>query len=120
MNRRQFINSIISAFLFFFQVRFGAAEKTNNPISDFFRSPDSIKNNTVILMDPIFLQHHISPGHPETPKRMEHIHKAIIECDLYRITRQIDHNTEVVKWIKKVCGTRQSSTPLLKRHVSCT
>ena len=79
MNRRQFINSIISALLFFFQVRFGAAEKTNNPISDFFRSPDLIKNNTVILMDPIFLQHHISPGHPETPKRMEYIQKAIIE-----------------------------------------
>ena len=102
MNRRQFINSIISALLFFFQVRFGAAEKTNNPISDFSRSPDLIKNNTVILMDPIFLQHHISPGHPETPKRMEYIQKAIIESDLYRITQKINPNTAPLKWIKKV------------------
>jgi len=102
MNRRQFINSIISALLFFFQIRFGAAEKTNNPIADFFRSSDLIKNNTVILMDPIFLQHHISPNHPETPKRMEHIQKAIIECGLYRITRQISPDTEALKWTRKV------------------
>ena len=71
MNRRKFISGIISALLYIYQTRLQAVDKKNESIDDFFEVPNLIKNNTAIITDPIFLEHHIDPRHPETPERIE-------------------------------------------------
>ena len=99
MNRRKFISGIISALLYIYQARLRAADKTNESIDDFFEAPNLIKNNTAIITDPIFLEHHIDPRHPETPKRIEYIQKALSECDLSGITEKIDSKIDVTEWL---------------------
>tara|TARA_B100000953_G_C18031052_1_gene423035 strand:+ start:717 stop:1784 length:1068 start_codon:yes stop_codon:yes gene_type:complete len=102
MNRRKFISSIISTLLYLYQTRLSATEKSSKSIDDYFKTPNLIKNNTVIITDPIFLEHHIAPNHPETPERVEYIQKALHEYDLSEITEQINSTIDVSEWIRTI------------------
>jgi len=102
MNRRKFISGIISALLYIYQTRLQAVDKKNESIDDFFEAPNLIKNNTAIITDPIFLEHHIDPRHPETPERIEYIQKALSECDLSGITEKIDSKIDVTEWLRTI------------------
>ncbi len=102
MNRRNFIGSIISALLYVYQTRLAAVEESSESIDSYFKKPDLMKNNTAIITDPIFLEHHIAPNHPETPERIEYIQKAISECNLSRITAEINSTVDVFEWIRTV------------------
>ena len=90
MNRRNIIGSAISALIYIFQTRLGAANEIIEPIDAYFNKPDLVMNNTAIITDPVFLEHHIAPNHPETPERIGHIQKAISESNLSEIIERIN------------------------------
>jgi len=106
MNRRKFISSIISAFLFFFQSRLWSNEKSQRQIPDFFNTPDLIKNNTLVLFDPVFFQHHIHPDHPESPKRMEFVRQAIVDSGLSDVMVNLTPREDNFDWITTVHTNR--------------
>ncbi|MAY90735.1 MAG: histone deacetylase [Rickettsiales bacterium] len=87
MNRRGFLKLLTLGLLLFFQKRLGTTEKLNN---------------TLIMIDPIFLKHHIAPNHPETPKRIEYINAAIKNSGFKNITANINFKGDISEWIKKI------------------
>ena len=74
MKRRTFISGVLSTLLVSFHSRIKAVEATKM-ISDM--------NQTGIVYDPIFLKHHIAPGHPETPDRLKFAIKDLEESGFY-------------------------------------
>ncbi len=73
MKRRAFISGVLSTFLLSFQRRIYAVEAVKMVTNS---------KNTGLVDDPVFLQHHITPGHPETPDRVKFIHNALKETGL--------------------------------------
>ena len=73
MNRRAFISSSLSS-LFLISYPQIALAKKRLPVSDL--------NKTAYITDPVFLQHHIAKGHPETPERMLFIQNEIQQSSL--------------------------------------
>ncbi len=92
MKRRAFISGLLSTLLFSFQSRIRAVEVINMV---------SNTNKTGLVSDPIFLQHHIAPGHPETPDRMKFIQNNLKESGLLQQISAIDFKSDdVEQWIK--------------------
>jgi acetoin utilization deacetylase AcuC-like enzyme len=89
MNRRTFISGLLSTFLLSFQSKLMAVESTN-------------LNKTGYVSDPVFLNHHIAPGHPETPDRMKFIDKAMKESGLLPELIRIPLKADVGEWLKTV------------------
>ena len=83
MNRRTFLNSILSTLLYITHRQLSAAEALVKKDSDFLKVANLEKNNTTIMVDPVFLEHHIGPTHPESPSRIQHIERALIESNLF-------------------------------------
>lgn len=81
MNRRAFVSSILSTLLLSFQSRLKAVEVLN-------MSPNS--NKTGFVSDPVFLQHHIAPGHPETPDRIKFIQNGLKKSGVLDQVTKID------------------------------
>ena len=111
MNRRAFISGVLSISLLSFQTRLNAVEKLNKT---------SILNKTGFVSDPVFLQHHIAPGHPESPVRMKHIHNAMKESGLWDQVIHISLKPDVRQWIKTVhtdehIASIQKTTPVAHR-----
>jgi len=102
MNRRNFISSLISALFYMNHRALGATDSSTHLVASHPKKPDLIKNNTAIITDPVFLEHHIDPNHPERPQRIEYIQKAISECNLSRITEDINTIGDVSKWISSI------------------
>ena len=67
MNRRTFLNSILSTLLYITHRQLSAAEALVKKDSDFFKVANLEKNNTTIMVDPVFLEHHIGPTHQKAP-----------------------------------------------------
>ena len=105
MNRRNFISSIISALLYICHTKLSAVEKSSNSAADFLEAPNLIKNTTAIITDPIFLEHHIAPDHPESPDRIEYVQKTLSECDLSKNTKKINSSANISEWIKTIHTT---------------
>lgn len=58
-------------------------------------------NRTGLVNDPIFLQHHIAPGHPETPDRVNFIQNKLKETGLLPHLSNISLKTgDVEYWMK--------------------
>jgi len=58
-------------------------------------------NKTGLVSDPIFLQHHIAPAHPETPDRLKFIQNALKESGLLEQISEINLKSgDVEQWIK--------------------
>lgn len=58
-------------------------------------------NKTGLVSNAVFLQHHIAPGHPETPDRMKFIHNELNESGVLEQLSHIDFKTgDVEQWIK--------------------
>jgi len=92
MKRRAFISSILSTLLLSIQPKLKAVEVSNMLIN---------VNKTGFVSDPVFLQHHIAPGHPETPDRMKFIQNGVQKSGLLQKVVQIDlKRTDVDSWIK--------------------
>ena len=83
-------------------MRLGATSKTIESIEPNSKKLGIMKNNTAIITDPVFLEHHIAPNHPETPERIKHIQQAISECNLSNITKGINSAIDTSKWIRAV------------------
>jgi len=90
MNRRTFISSVSSTFLLSVLSRFAAAEKLQK------------LNKTGYVSDPVFLQHHIAPGHPETPDRMKFIDNVMQESGILSKLVQISLKPKIGSWLKVV------------------
>ncbi len=102
MNRRTFLNSILSTLLYITHRQLSAAEALVKKDSDFFKVANLEKNNTTIMVDPVFLEHHIGPTHPESPSRIQHIERALIESNLFEITKSVGLKNDIYKWIETV------------------
>ena len=85
-----------------FHARLWATESPVTTKNDFADTVNLTPNNTVVITDPIFLEHHIAPSHPETPSRIEHIEKSLIENDLINITKKPHSKTDILDWVKTV------------------
>lgn len=59
-------------------------------------------NKTGFVSDPVFLQHHIAPGHPERPERMSFIQNAMKESGLMQQVKQINLKEDIGPWLKTV------------------
>tara|TARA_X000000950_G_scaffold287143_1_gene398343 strand:+ start:844 stop:1842 length:999 start_codon:yes stop_codon:yes gene_type:complete len=95
MKKRNFVRYFfLSLFLLFF--RFLNAEKL-------------LKNKyllTKIMIDPIFLKHHISPNHPESPERIKFIDEAIKKNELIANVDTAHFSNDVIKWIKTIHSSK--------------
>ncbi|MCG8378864.1 MAG: histone deacetylase, partial [Proteobacteria bacterium] len=93
MNRRTFISGVLSSMLLSYQTRIFAADKTNT---------NNSKNMTGFIDDPVFLQHHIDAGHPESPERFRYIQTAMADSGLVKeiVPLQIKQDTEA--WLNSV------------------
>ncbi len=92
MKRRAFISGILTALLLSFQSRLKAVEVVKMVQKS---------NKTGLISDPVFLQHHIAPGHPETPERMKFIQNALKESGLLQQVSKIAlKSDDVEEWIK--------------------
>ena len=111
MNRRAFISSILSTLLLSYQSQLGATERLNNV---------SKLNKTGYVSAPVFLRHHIAPGHPESPDRMKFIHNALKESSIWEQLAQISLTADIGEWLKVVhsnahIASIQENTPLAHR-----
>jgi acetoin utilization deacetylase AcuC-like enzyme len=88
MNRRAFISSVLSTLLVSYQSRLSAIEQLLKP------------NKTGYVSDPVFLQHHISPDHPETPRRVQYIQDALQSSAIWQDLVQINLKAEIGDWLK--------------------
>lgn len=88
MNRRTFISSVISTFLLSYQPRLLAAKETLT------------LNKTGYISEPLFLDHHISPDHPERPDRLKFIQQAMQGAGLLDQITSVSLKTDVGDWIK--------------------
>ena len=95
MHKRLYIKKIFFFFVLFLTNTINAKEIRKKIIGILVR-------NTSIMIDDIFLKHHISPGHPESPDRIRAIQKALKENKLDGINIKIDHKRNVKKWIRTV------------------
>ena len=93
MNRRSFISGLISSSLLLFQGRVSALNESNQR---------SLLSKTGYVSDSVFLQHHIAPGHPETPERMKYIQNEMQVSGLIDQLVQISLKPEVEDWLKTV------------------
>lgn len=92
MKRRTFISGVLSTFLLPFCSRLNAVEAINM---------NSDMNQTGLVYDPIFLKHHIAPGHPETPDRLKFALKDLKESGIYEYLSNIEFKADdVEQWIK--------------------
>lgn len=61
------------------------------------------KNKTGLVYDPIFLEHHIDVGHPETPDRMKFAINSLKESGVLELTHTINlKEGDVEQWIKEL------------------
>ena len=77
-------------------------------------------NKTGYVSDPVFLQHHIAPGHPESPDRMKFIHNAMKESSIWEQLTHISLKADIGEWLKVVhsnahIASIQENTPLAHR-----
>ncbi len=93
MNRRAFISGVLSSLLVPYQSRSGSTEQLIKVTS---------LNKTGFVSDPVFLQHHIAPGHPESPDRMNFILNAMKESGLLEQVTQISLKPDIEQWLKTV------------------
>ena len=84
------MSSILSTFLISFYHRVSGAERLK------------VLNKTGYVNDPIFLLHHIAPGHPETPERMKYIQNIMEESDIWNDLIQVSLKPEIGDWLKAV------------------
>ena len=71
MIKRVFLKKFILFFFFFLiSLKLNAKKTLNNLIIQTKNNP-TIKS--LIMFDPIFLKYHLSPNHPEDPKRIKYI-----------------------------------------------
>lgn len=92
MKRRAFISGVLSTLLLSFQLRPKAVEVVNM---------DTNSNKTGLVDDPVFLHHHIAPGHPETPDRVKFIHNALQDSGVLQQVTQINLKSgDIEEWIK--------------------
>jgi acetoin utilization deacetylase AcuC-like enzyme len=116
MNRRSFISGTLSSLLLLHQGRVGALDEPINVSS---------LRKTGFVGDSIFLQHHITPGHPETPDRMIFIHNALRESGLFEHLTQFNLKPTVGSWLKTVhtdkhIASIQNNSPVAHRvAVAC-
>ncbi|NOG59451.1 MAG: histone deacetylase [Proteobacteria bacterium] len=60
-------------------------------------------NMTGLVNNPVFLQHHIAPGHPETPDRVKFIQNKLIETGLLQQLSNIDLKAgDIEQYIKSL------------------
>ncbi|GJM06187.1 MAG: acetoin utilization protein [marine bacterium B5-7] len=88
MNRRTFISSALSTILLSYQARLIAAEEIN------------ALNKTGYISEPLFLDHHISPNHPERPDRLKYIQEAMQDSGLLDQVTSVGLKDGVGDWIK--------------------
>ena len=94
MHKRIYIKKILFFLTIFLGSIVNATERKKKIIGIFFKK-------TSIMIDNIFLKHHISPNHPESPDRIRFIQKALI-VNKISSNEKIDHKKNVQKWIKTV------------------
>jgi len=88
MNRRAFISSVLSTFLLSYQSRLLAIDTSKT------------LNKTGYISEPLFLDHHISPDHPERPDRLKYIQKAMQDSGLLEKITKVSLKDDVGDWIK--------------------
>lgn len=54
------------------------------------------------MFDPIFLNYHLYPGHPEDPRRILYIQKEFEKRGLALLFKKIDSKIKVYEWIKTI------------------
>jgi acetoin utilization deacetylase AcuC-like enzyme len=88
MNRRTFISSVLSTILLSYQTRLLAVKELTR------------FNKTGYISEPLFLEHHIMPDHPERPERLKFIQKAIQDSGLLEQIIPVSLKPDVGDWIK--------------------
>lgn len=88
MNRRTFISSVLSAILLSYQTRTLAVRELARP------------NKTGYISEPLFLEHHIAPNHPEKPDRLKFIQKAMERSGLLDKITPVGLKPDVGDWLK--------------------
>ncbi len=101
LKRRNYLKRLLLAILILAQNSLKSNENTNKSFKDLFVH-DEPSRTTKILIDSIFLKHHISPNHPETPKRIEYIKKLLKKFELEKIISKINLDIDAEFWINKL------------------
>ena len=108
MQKRRFLLSLVFKLFFFSWIQFTflkiSFSKTN-------------LKKTKILFNPIFLKHHISPDHPETPERINYLLKELKKSNISDLLEEIvlDHPKTINKWIYTI-HTKSHMMSLKKKY----
>ncbi len=74
----------------------------------------NIKRQTKVLTHPVFLEHIISKGHPESPDRIEYILDYLEKKHLNHLISHENYTNDVEKWIKEIHSNKHIK--LLKKN----
>ena len=100
MIKRVFLKKFILFFFFFLiSLKLNAKKTLNNLIIQTKNNP-TIKS--LIMFDPIFLKYHLSPNHPEDPKRIKYIGEELKKIGLGSILQKVDKNLLVMDAIRMI------------------
>ncbi len=100
MIKRVFLKKFILFFFFFLiSLKLNAKKTLNNLIIQTKNKP-TIKS--LIMFDPIFLKYHLSPNHPEDPKRIKYIGEELKKIGLGSILQKVDKNLLVMDTIRMI------------------
>lgn len=94
-HKRLYVKKFVFLLALFIGNVINAKEKKVKILQNLFKK-------TSIMIDNIFLKHHISPGHPESPERIKFIQNELKINKLENKNKKINHKKNVKKWIKTV------------------
>ena len=90
MQRRHFIKTLLASGCWPVLPRYLLSAE-NDPLRD-----------VGMIYDPIFLRHHIAPGHPESPQRYEAVLAAIQQAQISKRMTMITVNSDLNNWLLSV------------------
>ncbi len=93
MDRRAFVLSVLSGLFMPRRSRFVLGDDSMSSV-DFYKSG--------YISDPVFLQHHIAAGHPESPDRIQYIQNAIQTSGWGEQLTLVGLKPDVERWITTV------------------
>ena len=100
MNKRIFIKKF---FLFLFFSFFSLKLRPKEMLTDLIvQKKRNFSQNILIMFDPIFLKYHLSPEHPEDPRRISYIEKEFKKHGLNTFTSSFNKNLSVFNALKQI------------------
>ena len=100
MFKRIFLKKfILVSFFFLISLKLNAKKTIKNLI---IQTNNNSTKNSIVMFDPIFLKYHLSPNHPEDPRRIKYIGDELKKNGLGSVLQKVDKNLFVMDAISMI------------------